>query len=141
MLQTIHFFLITIILVIVAIIDSEYKKIPNRYVIMIAALSGIYIVPRILFFGDNPVRVFTGVVVGACVLLPAFILTGKSFGAGDIKIFMALGISLGGTKLLLCVLITMVGAFAYYVFKRAGRVSCIAMAPFILFGYIIVGML
>ncbi len=138
MLHTIHFFLITIILVIVAIFDSKFKIIPNRYVIMIAALSVVYVIPQVLFFGKSPLSIMAGVAVGACVLLPAYFVTGKSFGAGDVKIFMALGISLGAMNLLLCVLGTMVGALVYAK-KSAG--GGIAMAPFILFAYILVNAL
>ena len=138
MFDSIHFFLITAVLLVIAVFDLKYKKIPNRYVIMTAVLSLLNVIPGLVSSDTTPLHILAGVVAGAFVLLPAYILTGKSFGAGDVKIFMALGISMGAVHLIYCVGAAMAGAYVYYLARKKSADSSIAMAPFVLFSYILI---
>ena len=138
MFYSIHFFLITALLLMIAVFDLKYKKIPNRCVIMTAVLSLFNVIPGLVSSETTLLHMFAGVVAGAFVLLPAYILTGKSFGAGDVKIFMALGISMGAVHLIYCVGAAMAGAYVYYLARKKSADSNIAMAPFVLFSYILI---
>ena len=138
MFYSIHFFLITAVLIMIAVSDLKYRKIPNRYVIMTAVLSLLNVIPGLLSSDITPLRIIAGVTVGAFILLPAYILTGRSFGAGDVKILMALGISLGAVHLIYCVGVSMVGAIVYLLVHKKSAGGSIAMAPFVLFSYILI---
>lgn len=122
----------------IAVFDLKYKKIPNRYVIMTAVLSMLNVIPGLVSSEITLLHILAGVTAGAFVLLPAYILTGKGFGAGDVKIFMALGISLGALHLIYCVGASMAGAFVYYLMRKKSADGSIAMAPFVLFSYILI---
>ena len=137
MLHSVHFFLIIFILVIISITDSRHKKIPNRYVIMTVALSSSNALFRIVAGQSSVFTIIAGAVVGGIILLPAFFITGKSFGAGDIKLLSALGIGMGAGNNILCTGVAMAGALVYALVRKKSTNGSIAMAPFILFSYIL----
>lgn len=138
MFNSIHFFLITAVLLMAALFDSKHKKIPNGYVIMTAALSLLNVIPAVLTSETDIFRIFAGVAAGALILLPAYLITGKSFGAGDVKLFMALGISMGAADIIYCVGAAMAGALIYMSVHKKSAGGSIAMAPFVLFSYILI---
>ena len=138
MLHSVHFFLITFILVIIAINDSRYKKIPNRYVAMIGALSVINAMPELMSGQVSVWQLAAGCLAGGFVLLPAFLLTGKGFGAGDVKLLSALGLGLGAGGIIMCTGGAMAGALIFATVRKKSARGSIAMAPFILFAYILV---
>ncbi len=137
--HNVHFFLTTIILLLISITDSKYKKIPNGLTAAVAVLSTVSALSDVLIRGTSPLKMLAGAVAGLIILLPAFFITGKSFGAGDKKLFMALGISLGIKGVMFLVLFTMVGAAVYILFiKKGARTQSVALAPFIMYSYILI---
>ena len=75
------------VLLIIAIFDSKYKKIPNRYVILTATLSLLSIVPGIAASELSVLRVAAGMFAGAFILMPAYLGDRKKLWCGRYKAF------------------------------------------------------
>jgi leader peptidase (prepilin peptidase)/N-methyltransferase len=126
---------VQIILVAVAVIDLETRRIPNA---LVGALIVLALVPRAL--GDRTVileSVVTGLAVFGVALLLGTVARG-GLGMGDVKLAAALGFVLGKVVLPALVLGTAVGAAAGLAViarqGRAGRRATIAYGPYLALG-------
>jgi leader peptidase (prepilin peptidase) / N-methyltransferase len=126
---------VQIVLVAVAVIDLETRRIPNE---LVGALVVLALVPRAL--GDRAViveSIVAGFAVFAVALLLGYMSRG-GLGMGDVKLAAALGFVLGKVVLPALVLGTAAGAVAGLAViarrGRAGRHATIAYGPYLALG-------
>jgi len=130
-------------LFLISIIDYQKKMILNQLVLFIFVVGLLSLLKR---FMDNPSSVesifypaLLGMVVGGGILLVANVITRKgSIGAGDVKLFAAIGFVLGFSDLIgamfYCFLFSAIIGLILLVFKKAKMHDSIAMAPFAFLG-------
>lgn len=102
-------------------IDARYRRLPNWLTLGGLVVGGLYaLVAGTSLLGGNSANAMLAAAIGFLVLLPAY-LAGW-MGAGDVKLFAAMGI-LGGGKVLLPTLvigsiITGIGALVFIMLKK-----------------------
>jgi prepilin peptidase CpaA len=104
-----------------AAIDVRYRRLPNWLTLGGLLAGGLYaLVTGTSMLGGNPANAMFAAAIGFLALFPAY-LAGW-MGAGDVKLFAAMGI-LGGGKVLLPTLVigslvTGIGALVFIVLKN-----------------------
>ena len=126
---------VQVLLVAVAAVDLETRRIPNE---LVAGLAVLALVARVISERSHLVEsAVAGVAVFSVALLLATIAKG-GLGMGDVKLAGALGFVLGKTVLLALVLGTLAGAAAGLAViarrGRAGRGTTIAYGPYLALG-------
>jgi prepilin signal peptidase PulO-like enzyme (type II secretory pathway) len=120
----------TLVLLSVAAVDLDIRKIPNE---MLLALLGIKLVSILVYFDWNSViNSLVGFALGAVMLfIPVFSMIG--IGMGDMKLIAVMGFCLGFTGLLqtLVVMGIAMGIYALVlvITKQGGLKSTAAMGP------------
>ena len=131
--------------VIAAITDLKQRIIPNIVVLFGLAVRVIIYVFEILFDNENVLAIFKndliGFAVGFGVLFLAYIISRKSIGMGDVKLFAVIGISTGGictyTTLLFSLIINTVVSVTLIIIKKKKKKDSVPFAPSILIGYLV----
>ncbi|NLM61176.1 MAG: prepilin peptidase [Clostridiales bacterium] len=133
------------ILIPVAFIDYKHHIIPNRYVLICAAIAlvfGIYEVAAGMDeLADKAADMIIGLLFGGSVFGLGSLMSKGGVGMGDVKLFAALGLALGFQMTFSLVLYTLIcsavaGALLIAA-KRATSKTRLAMGPYILAGMIL----
>lgn len=127
--------LFIVLLILVSVSDIRYRKIPDKYIIMIGIL-GIVTIP---FFLDISM---TSRLYGAlCVSMPLLLLNvlfPGNFGGGDIKLMLAGGWYLGCEKILAAFVTGILCAGVYclglLMLRGKGKRTEFALGPFLCIG-------
>jgi len=92
-LALLHFLTLLVLLSVAVVTDLKDRRIPN-WITVPGLLAGL--IAGALMEGGVPVAALSGAVIAFLVSLPVFVLGG--FGAGDVKLFTAVGafVSAGG---------------------------------------------
>lgn len=134
------------ILATAALIDYKVKRIPNQLVLVLMGVGVVSILIQVVqdpYTWRNAVYpALIGLAVGGGILLLAHIVSRKSgVGAGDVKLFGAIGFVLGFTSLLgalfYCFLFSALAGVWMLLFKKAKLKDSMAMAPFAFFGVLV----
>lgn len=127
-------FFVLAALLVAAWIDYKTRKIPDWLVIAVFLAGMIYrIVDHSLLAGA------AGILMGLVFIIPHI---KGCLGKGDVKLFMALGLSAGAVVLAVIVIFTFLSLAVYLLvtgrlIKRGA--GLIPFAPFILTGYVLMG--
>lgn len=129
------FFLYLVILVLIAVIDHNKKRIYDRFHIMIVILA---VLDFILYPERGIVDRLTGaLIMSVPMLLLAFVIPGV-FGGGDIKLMASSGLLLGTASIVCAMVIGILTGGAYAVAMSAGkklkRKDKFAFGPFLAIG-------
>ena len=89
----------------------------------------------------NIMRCATAAIIPFFLMFPAELITKKAFGAGDKKVLFVLALSTGIWEIVLVMFGMMAGGLIFSVVKRVKRGEHIALAPFILVSYCVIGIL
>lgn len=129
-------------LAVIAVIDWKMKKIPNKMILFLFAERTIFIILSIIqkpsewliTIGSSAL----GMVVGGFVVLICLLLSRGGIGAGDLKLFAAIGYfyGLAGVMsiMMYSLFIAALVSIGLLISKKAKAKSTIPMAPFILVG-------
>lgn len=82
----------------------------------------------------------SGALIPLLIILPVEAITKKSFGAGDKKLIIVLGLVLGVERIIYFLFVMLSGALIYCLIKKIKRGEYIAMAPFMLASYLIISL-
>ena len=124
----------------IAWIDLCNKQIPNQYLkelllcrfLLLAIEETIQGNPCL---GQNLIDMLIGGLYGGGILLTCFLITKKSVGGGDVKLFTVLGIYIGGEKILDVFAVSIFLAFFFCVMKlflgKLNLKSQMSFGPFV----------
>jgi len=134
---------ICILLLITAMVDFGYRKIPNELVIIILIISAFLRVYGTIAYDDFS-YLLSGISGGIGAVIPliaAVLIFEKGVGTGDIKLIFAIGVYLGAPLsvhfFFITFLLAFIAAVALLTIKKAGRRSRIVMAPFMALSFVI----
>ena len=135
-----------ILLAISGVYDLKYKKIPNICVLCMLTLYFVTHAAALLITGITPLtvtilRCAIAAITPFFLMLPAELMTKRAFGAGDKKVLFVLALSTGTWGIVFVMFGMMAGGLIFGMVKKVERREKIAMAPFILVSYFVVGML
>lgn len=125
-----------LLLVPIALIDLEYRIIPNRITLLGAVLA--VVIGTALDPGGEPERVLAGVAAGGFLLIAALAYPG-GMGMGDVKLAAVMGLFLGRT-VAVAVLVALIAGVLVGAFiiarkgAKAGRKTAIPFGPFLACG-------
>lgn len=133
-----------ILLSISGVYDLKYKKIPNLCVLCMLTLFCVTHVAAILITGITPtcgtiLKCATAAIIPFFLMFPAELMTKKAFGAGDKKVLLVIALSTGIWGIVFVMFGMMAGGLIFSVVKQVERDEHIAMAPFIIVSYFVVG--
>lgn len=138
--------LILVLVSMVSLIDYVRKIIPNILVFGTAGIRLVLLVPEYLW-GENEflaVLITDGIGFIVCfgLLFIAAVLSKKSIGFGDVKLFGAIGITLGiagaYNTLFYSMVCALLAAIYTMVVRKKGRKYKMPFGPSVLFGYLFV---
>ena len=124
-----------------AVIDFRYKKIPNRCILGLILIRTFCILWQGIQTGSMIsvfINSFAGFVTGLAVLAVISLISKKGLGAGDIKMYAAIGYFIGCSGVLDILMYssffcTVVGLFLVII-KKCRMKSLVPMAPFAFIG-------
>ncbi len=142
---------LSVFLTILAAVDLEYKRVPNRVLLVMlvvyALVAGIYIITDISnglasIFVSAAGSLFAGVSFLLC-----YIISRRQLGGGDVKLAFLLGLYLGGGRIFSAIIYGILCCFIYSVVqlcrRRLGLRDGVPLVPFLYLGtlitFIIVG--
>lgn len=126
----------------IATIDFQVKKIPNKLLLVLLAVRVVFLV---LTFFERPedflpilVSSLIGMAVGAFIILIVLLLSKGQVGAGDLKLFAVIGFFFGLAGLIEIMMYSLflsaIVAISLLLFRKAKMKSTIPMAPFVFLG-------
>lgn len=133
-------------LMVIAAVDREKMIIPNEYLTFLALLWIVLEVEEGICYGsgfiDEILQAFFGMLLGVSVFVLARVVSPKSIGMGDIKLFAVLGMYFGTENILRVMLASLfVAAFAgiwKVIRKKISMKEPMCMGPYITFGTMLV---
>lgn len=135
-----------VFLTILAAVDLEYKRVPNRVLLVMltvyALAAGIYIITDIsngiaFVFVSAAGSLFAGVSFLLC-----YIISRRQLGGGDVKLAFLLGLYLGGGRIFGAIIYGILCCFVYSVVqlcrRRLGLRDGVPLVPFLYLGTLII---
>ena len=149
--ETLHYFFITSVLIIIFVYDLKHFLIPDKILLPAIFISFFYYLLRsiyLFFFYKNPTALLnfsyallSGTLFSLFFLCLYLISSGKWIGLGDVKLGFFLGLILGWPKIIPSLFITyLIGGIigiGLIVFKKKKPKSEIPFAPFLITGFFI----
>lgn len=136
---------LSVFLTILAAVDLEYKRVPNRVLLVMlvvyALAAGIYILTDIsnglaFVFVSAAGSLFAGVSFLLC-----YIISRRQLGGGDVKLAFLLGLYLGGGRIFSAIIYGILCCFIYSVVqlcrRRLGLRDGVPLVPFLYLGVLI----
>ncbi len=145
MANTIMYMLFVTVTLIVAMIDKETRKIPNK-IVVIFALVGIVFRIYQMYAQKTSIKVMIlslvlTFVISACVLFLVSFVSRGGIGYGDIKFLIVCGVLLGISKLLLMMSLSLISCLTTAIFlvgtHRKTLKDTVPFGPFMFMGYIL----
>ena len=137
---------LSVFLTILAAVDLEYKRVPNRVLLVMlvvyALVAGIYIITDISnglasIFVSAAGSLFAGVSFLLC-----YIISRRQLGGGDVKLAFLLGLYLGGGRIFGAIIYGILCCFVYSVVqlcrRRLGLRDGVPLVPFLYLGTLII---
>ena len=126
--------------------DYKEKIIPNRWLLVLAGIRGILFAVESVCYPDlifeNVKFILGGAAAGGLLLFAAYVISRHGVGAGDIKLFMVIGMYIGSQRTYIVILASLLIAACYSVVKMIGKrlkaKDEIAFAPFVAVGTVII---
>ena len=136
---------LSVFLTILAAVDLEYKRVPNRALLVMlvvyALAAGVYIITDIenglaSVFVSAAGSLFAGVSFLLC-----YIISRRQLGGGDVKLAFLLGLYLGGGRIFGAIIYGILCCFVYSVVqlcrRRLGLRDGVPLVPFLYLGTLI----
>lgn len=136
---------LSVFLTILAAVDLEYKRVPNRVLLVMltvyALAAGIYIITDIsnglaFVFVSAAGSLFAGIAFLLC-----YIISRRQLGGGDVKLAFLLGLYLGGGRIFGAIIYGILCCFVYSVVqlcrRRLGLRDGVPLVPFLYLGTLI----
>lgn len=131
------------ILLYIAFFDYKYKKIQNKVVLFLLGLWSIFFI--VTFIGNNLQLVWEnlfksleGVLFTTLVFIPTYVISKKSIGGGDVKLFLVLALYFQYSGIVFVTLISLISSSLFGMIsiltKKMNRKSQLPLAPFIYVG-------
>lgn len=144
--KTIKYCLLMGALVLIGYEDFKEKKIPNKWLLILAGIRGILIAAEAVvypaFIWDNIKFTISGAAAGGILLFFAYVISRHGIGSGDVKLFAVMGLYLGAGLTYIVILASLVIAACYGIvkvaLKRLKVKDEIAFAPFAAIGTVII---
>ena len=137
---------LSVFLTILAAVDLEYKRVPNRVLLVMlvvyALAAGIYILTDIanglaFVFVSAAGSLFAGIAFLLC-----YIISRRQLGGGDVKLAFLLGLYLGGGRIFGAIIYGILCCFVYSVVqlcrRRLGLRDGVPLVPFLYLGTLII---
>ena len=137
---------LSVFLTILAAVDLEYKRVPNRVLLVMlvvyALAAGVYIITDIsnglaFVFVSAAGSLFAGVSFLLC-----YIISRRQLGGGDVKLAFLLGLYLGGGRIFGAIIYGILCCFVYSVVqlcrRRLGLRDGVPLVPFLYLGTLII---
>ncbi len=128
-------------LFLIAIIDMQEKIIPNTLVVFLLSSRTILLIAQFIQAPDhikeNLFSVIGGLVTGGGIIVLAMILSKNSIGAGDAKMFAAIGYFVGWDVLsvfFFTFMIVAIAGFFLIMLKKVTLKDTVPLAPFAFLG-------
>ncbi len=129
-------------LVMLAVIDRQIKKIPNKVLLFLLIVRAAGILAEVIRYDisltNSLLFSLLGIVIGGLIPLVAMLLSGGGVGAGDMKLYAVIGAFLGLTgvlqSMMFSLFIAAIVSLIMLISKKAKMKSTLAMAPFIFAG-------
>jgi prepilin signal peptidase PulO-like enzyme (type II secretory pathway) len=133
-------------LMVTAMVDKQRMIIPNEYLAFFILIWMALTTTGCIYYGSSPVNVliqaFFGALLGVSVFVLARVVSPKSIGMGDIKLFAVLGIYFGTDDILRVMLASLIVAAAAGIVKvfskKLGIKEAMCMGPYIAVGTLLV---
>lgn len=136
---------LSVFLTILAAVDLEYKRVPNRVLLVMlvvyALAAGIYI---IIDIENGLASVFVsaaGSLFAGISFLLCYIISRRQLGGGDVKLAFLLGLYLGGGRIFGAIIYGILCCFVYSVVqlcrRRLGLRDGVPLVPFLYLGTLI----
>lgn len=127
------YFILTIALIVLSVIDIRTHKIPDEINLLILVLGIVRTLLNVHHWQDHLIGFFVGGVPLGMIL---FLSKGRAIGGGDVKLMAAAGLLLGWKKIILALFL---GCFAGSVIQMArmkvtGAKQVFAFGPYLSFG-------
>ncbi|MCL2425328.1 MAG: A24 family peptidase [Oscillospiraceae bacterium] len=127
---------------IIAVLDFQTKKIPNKLVLAMLGAWIIIVVPQLFFNIDATIYLLIdsliGFVIAGGMFLLVYLISRRGLGGGDVKFMAVAGLYLGMSGVLPAMLVGSVLAgltgFVLILIKKIGRKDAIPLAPFLYVG-------
>lgn len=136
---------LSVFLTILAAVDLEYKRVPNRALLVMlvvyALAAGVYIITDI---ENGLASVFVsaaGSLFAGIAFLLCYIISRRQLGGGDVKLAFLLGLYLGGGRIFGAIIYGILCCFVYSVVqlcrRRIGLRDGVPLVPFLYLGTLI----
>ena len=136
---------LSVFLTILAAVDLEYKRVPNRVLLVMlvvyALAAGVYIITDI---ENGLASVFVsaaGSLFAGIAFLLCYIISRRQLGGGDVKLAFLLGLYLGGGRIFGAIIYGILCCFVYSVVqlcrRRLGLRDGVPLVPFLYLGTLI----
>ena len=137
---------LSVFLTILAAVDLEYKRVPNRVLLVMltvyALAAGVYI---IIDIENGLASVFVsaaGSLFAGIAFLLCYIISRRQLGGGDVKLAFLLGLYLGGGRIFGAIIYGILCCFVYSVVqlcrRRLGLRDGVPLVPFLYLGTLII---
>ena len=126
----------------IATIDFQVKKIPNKLLLVLLVVRVIFLVLTFFERPEDFVPILTssliGMAIGAFIILIVLLLSKGQVGAGDLKLFAVIGFFFGLSGLIQIMMYSLflsaLVAIVLLLSKKAKMKSTLPMAPFVFLG-------
>lgn len=140
-----RYLILVMALFLIAWIDLESKRIPNKILKILLAVRGIILIPEWLTFPElgtaMVVSAVSGAVIGGGIFLLAHFISKGGVGMGDVKLFAVIGLYLGSGSIMAAAFLSVMAGAVYSAvmlfLKKIKLKEEIPFAPFILVGTIL----
>ena len=127
---------------IIAWIDGNSKRIPNKLLIALMIFRSIYMVVECFFFSEIWMTLLItflgGAIIAGGLFLFCYLVTRGAVGAGDVKLFTVVGYYLGSgvifTAVFMSVVLSALYSMLQLILKKKGLKEEIPFAPFVYAG-------
>lgn len=125
--------------------DYQSRRIPNKAILSLWCIRSMILLVECLIHREDWMNILvdagSGLLLGGAMLFLCYLITGGGVGAGDVKLFAAVGYQLGAGVIFSAIFLTVLLAAIYCIIglaaKRTGLKQKIAFAPFIWAGTVL----
>lgn len=146
--KIVRYYFLAVGLLCLAIIDLRKRIIPNRILLIMLGMRGIFLIAEAILYPEYiwnfVISIMSGSLLAMIILFIAYFIGKKGMGMGDIKMFGVIGCYMGPTAVIGTMFFSFFLAAIYSIFllimKRIGTKDEIPFAPFAYIGMLIAGL-